>query len=158
MGAPLSLAATAIIRVVLIEAILSVHMTIGNIEDALNRETPLWHTVAEFGPGFRGMSVANCTDNEVSINFTRWLTGAKRVPGDPVLDYRTVACVDIVSNFGADKIQKTAPPRCTHSAALLHHAPHTSHLFGPQHQFPVHSHIIYDNAIAPVDRASNHIA
>ena len=61
-------------------------------------------TIAEFGDGFRGMSVANCTDNEVSINFTRWLTGAKRVPGDPVLrmrrrDYRTYVILHEVGHI-----------------------------------------------------------
>ena len=40
--------------------------------------------ISQYGPEFRGMSVANCSQNRVSINATRWKTGAKPNPTDPV--------------------------------------------------------------------------
>lgn len=49
--------------------------------------------ISQYGPEFQGMSVANCSQNRISINATRWKTGAKPNPGDPVdamslADYR----------------------------------------------------------------------
>ena len=44
--------------------------------------------IARYGKDFRGMSVANCADNHVSINFTRWQTGAKPTRTDRVRHMR----------------------------------------------------------------------
>ncbi len=44
--------------------------------------------IRQWGDDFDGMSVANCSTNEVSINYDRWIGGAKPNPGDPVSGMR----------------------------------------------------------------------
>ena len=60
--------------------------------------------IARYGTDFKGMSVANCSDNHISINFTRWITGPKPSKHDPVRhmrrkDYRTYVILHEVGHI-----------------------------------------------------------
>lgn len=76
--------------------------------------------ISRYGPEFRGMSIANCSENYISINEKRWKTGAKPNPDDPIEgmsleDYRMYVVLHEVGHILSNCSKSDHKTRCAPS-------------------------------------------